>query len=161
MRHMVTVLASVAVLAPARGAETWEQALREGDFIVDLRARYESVEQGGFESAADALTNRLRAGLQTAPLKGTAFLAEAVLVDDLVDDYNSTTNGQAQYPVVADPADFAAINRLALINKSLDKTTVASIVNTDAAAPAMSTPETAAPADAVKEPAAAAADQEG
>jgi hypothetical protein len=124
MRHMVTVLASVAVLAPARGAETWEQALREGDFIVDLRARYESVEQGGFASSADALTNRLRVGLQTAPLKGTAFLAEAVLVDDLVDDYNSTTNGQSEYPVVADPADFAAVNRFAVINKSLERTTL-------------------------------------
>ena len=83
---------------PARAAETWGQALREGDVIVDLRARYESVEQGGFASSADALTNRLRAGFQTAPLKGTAFLAEAVVVDDLTDHYNSTTNGLTQYP---------------------------------------------------------------
>ena len=41
-----------------------------------------------------------------------------------MEDYNSTTNGQTQYPVVADPADFAAINRLALINKSLERTTL-------------------------------------
>jgi hypothetical protein len=118
------VLASAVATAPARGAETFGQALREGDVIVDLRARYESVEQGGFAPEADALTNRLRAGFQTAPLRGTAFLAEAVIVDDLVEDYNSTTNGQTQYPVVADPADFAAINRLALINKSLERTTL-------------------------------------
>ena len=124
MRHIATVLATAAAIAPAHGAETWGQALREGDVIVDLRARYESVEQGGFTSDAGALTNRLRAGFQTAPLKGTAFLAEGVLVDDLVEDYNSTTNGQTQYPVVADPADFAAINRLALINKSLERTTL-------------------------------------
>ena len=117
-------LACAALTAPARAAETWGQALREGDVIVDLRARYESVEQEGFASAADALTNRLRAGFQTAPLKGTAFLAEAVLVDDLNDRYNSTTNGLTQYPTVADPADFAAINRFALINKSLDRTTL-------------------------------------
>jgi hypothetical protein len=108
----------------AHGAETFEEALREGDAIIDLRARYESVEQVGFASEAEALTNRLRAGFQTAPLKGTAFLAEGVIVDDLVDDYNSTTNGQAEYPVVADPADFAAINRLAIISKSLDRTTL-------------------------------------
>ena len=124
MRRMATVLASAAALSPAHAAETWGQALREGDVIVDLRARYESVEQGGFASDAGALTNRLRAGFQTAPLKGTSFLAEGVLVDDLVEDYNSTTNGQVQYPVVADPADFAAINRLALINKSLERTTL-------------------------------------
>src|SRR5690348_7909056 len=109
------VLASAAPLAPAFGAETFADALRQGDAIIDLRARYESVEQGGFAESADALTNRLRAGFQTAPLKSTAFLAEGVVVDDLIEDYNSTTNGQTEYPVVADPADFAAINRLALI----------------------------------------------
>jgi hypothetical protein len=109
---------------PAYGAETFEDALREGDVIVDLRARYETVEQAGFAAEADALTNRLRAGFQTAPLKSTAFLVEGVVVDDLVDDYNSTTNDQTEYPVVADPADFAAINRLAIINKSLDRTTL-------------------------------------
>jgi hypothetical protein len=117
-------LASAASAAPTPAAETFADALREGDAIVDLRARFESVEQGGFAAEADALTNRLRVGFQTAPLKGTAFLAEGVVVDDLVDDYNSTTNGQTDYPVVADPADFAAVNRLALINKSLDRTTL-------------------------------------
>lgn len=122
--RMATVLASAALVAPARAAETWGQALREGDVIVDLRARYESVEQGGFLSDAGALTSRLRAGFQTAPFKGTSFVAEGVLVDDLVEDYNSTTNGRAQYPVIADPADFAAINRLALTNKSLERTTL-------------------------------------
>jgi len=113
-----------ASLAPAYGAETFAEALREGDTIIDLRARYESVEQGGFASDAEALTNRLRAGFQTAPLKGTAFLVEGVIVDDLIDDYNSTTNGETEYPVVADPADFAAINRAAIINKSLERTTL-------------------------------------
>src|SRR5262245_42963348 len=110
MKNIATALAIAATIAPAHGAETWGQALREGDAIFDLRVRYESVEQGGFAADAGALTNRLRAGFQTAPLKGTAFLAEGVLVDDLRDDYNSTTNGQTQYPVVADPADFMAIN---------------------------------------------------
>jgi hypothetical protein len=117
-------LAGAAMFVPAHAAETWEEALREGDVIVDLRARYEGVEQDGFESSADALTNRLRVGFQTAPLKGTAFLAEGVLIGDLVDDYNSTTNGNVEYPVVADPTDFAAINRFALVNKSLDRTTL-------------------------------------
>jgi len=118
------LLAGAASTAPAYGAETFTDALREGDAIIDLRARFESVEQGGFAEEADALTNRLRAGFQTAPLKATSFLAEGVIVDDLVDDYNSTTNGQTGYPVVADPADFAAINRLSLTNKSLDRTTL-------------------------------------
>jgi len=120
----LAVVVSAGLVAPAWGAETFGEALSEGDSIVDLRARYESVEQGGFASSADALTSRLRVGYQTAPLRGTAFLAEAVLISDLVEDYNSTTNGNTQYPVVADPADFAAINRFALINKSLERTTL-------------------------------------
>jgi hypothetical protein len=122
MRQMMTVLASAAALAPAHGAETLEQALREGDAIVDLRARYETVEQAGFSTSADALTNRLRAGFQTAPLNGMALLVEGVIVEDVIDDYNSTTNGQTVYPVVVDPTDFAAINRFAVINNSLERT---------------------------------------
>jgi hypothetical protein len=117
-------LTGAASIATAYGAETVEQALRESDFIVDLRARYETVEQIGFASSADALTNRLRVGFQTAPLKNTTFLVEGVVVDDLIDDYNSTTNDQPEYPVVADPADFAAINRAAIVNKSLERTTL-------------------------------------
>jgi hypothetical protein len=124
MRRIVSLFASAAAIAPVQGAETWGQALRDGDAIFDLRARYESVEQAGIASDAGALTNRLRAGFQTAPLNKTAFLVEGVLVDDLVEEYNSTVNGQTQYPVVADPADFAAINRLALINQSLEHTTL-------------------------------------
>ena len=118
------VVASAWLAAPAWAAETFGEALSEGDPIIDLRARFESVEQGGFASTAEALTSRLRVGFQTAPLKGTAFLAEAVAINDLVEDYNSTTNGNSQYPVVADPADFEAVNRLALINKSLERTTL-------------------------------------
>ena len=117
-------LVSAAFIAPVSGAETWEQALREGDVIVDLRARYETVEQGGFDSDAVAFTNRVRTGFETAPLSATTFLAEAVVIDDLVGDYNSTTNGLTQYPVVPDPPDVEAINRFTVTNKSLEHTTL-------------------------------------
>jgi hypothetical protein len=121
---LVLALTSAAWLAPAHGAENLKEALREGDVIVDLRARYEGVEQGGFESDAVAFTNRVRTGFETAPLKATTFLAEAVVIDALVDDYNSTTNGETQYPVVPDPADVEAINRFTVTNKSLERTTL-------------------------------------
>jgi len=108
----------------AGAAETLEQAFREAHYMVDVRARYESVEQADIAAAADALTSRLRAGLETAPLHRTSLLMEGVWIEDLVDEYNSTTNGHTEFPVVADPADFAAINRFALINKSLESTTL-------------------------------------
>jgi hypothetical protein len=125
----VRALACVAMTAAAyagiaRADETFEQALRASDFIVDMRLRYEGVAQAGFSQDAEALTSRLRAGLQTAPWHKTSFLAEGVWVGDPVDHYNSTTNGQTQYPVVADPANFTAVNRFEVINKSLDDTTL-------------------------------------
>jgi hypothetical protein len=108
----------------ARAADTFGAALREGDLIIDVRSRYEGVDQGGFGVDAEALTNRLRAGFQTAPWNRTEFLIEGVVIDDLVDDYNSTVNGATQYPVVPDPAGAEAINRAAIVNKSLDRTTL-------------------------------------
>ena len=62
-RGAVLALVSAGLGAPVHGAETIEQAVREADFIVDLRARYESVDQAGMAATADALTTRLRAGL--------------------------------------------------------------------------------------------------
>jgi alginate export protein len=110
--------------AAVDAAETLEEAFREADYIVDLRVRYEGVEQGGFAEDAEAVTSRLRAGFQTAPLRKTSLQVEGVWIEDLVDHYNSTTNGETQYPVVADPTDFGAINRFALINKSLENATL-------------------------------------
>ncbi len=121
--RFVGLLGAVA-LARAAAAGPLEQAFREADFIVDWRVRYESVDQQGFADDASAGTSRLRAGLKTAPVKKTSLLVEGVWVADVVDDYNSTTNGLTQYPVVADPADFTMVNRFALINKSLPHTTL-------------------------------------
>jgi len=125
--RLIACSVAVAVAGGARlaaAAETFEQALRESDFIVDMRLRYEGVDQKGFGEDAEALTSRVRAGLQTAPWYATAFLAEAVWVGDPIDHYNSTTNGETQYPVVADPANFTAVNRFEVINRSLDHTTL-------------------------------------
>jgi hypothetical protein len=124
VRSGAIVLCAASWAAQSRAADTLEQAVRESDFIFDLRVRYEEVGQGGIVEDAEALTSRLRAGFQTAPLKKTALLVEGVWIEDLVDDYNSTTNGQTQFPVVADPSDFTAINRFAIINKSLEKATL-------------------------------------
>src|SRR5690606_38213868 len=99
--------------------ETVGQALRESDLLVDLRLRYENVDQIGIAETADAVTSRFRVGVQTAPLRNTSLLAEAVWLEALRDDYDDTINGAAQYPVVADPDDLLAINRFAIVNESL------------------------------------------
>lgn len=121
-RSGIVLLTSYAMAFGAAGhaAETLKEALAESKPLVDWRVRYESVEQTGFASEADALTSRLRAGIKTGALAGTSLLAEGVWIEDVLDDYDSTTNGETSYPVVADPAGFARINRFALINQSLD-----------------------------------------
>ena len=85
VRGALAASAAIGLAAPA-WAEPPQQTQADHAIkvkpIADARLRYESVEQAGFASSADALTNRLRAGFQTAPLKGTAFLAEAVLIDE-------------------------------------------------------------------------------
>lgn len=118
------VLVGLSAAGAICAAETLGQAIRESDFIVDWRLRYESVDQTGMAETAEALTGRLRFGFQTAPLKKTRLLAEGVWVGAAIDDYNSTTNGHTQFPVVADPAGFVDLNRFALSNKSLEHTTL-------------------------------------
>jgi Alginate export len=122
--QVTCVLAATALAESAHAAETLAEAVRQSDFIVDWRARYESVDQSGIAESADALTSRLRFGFQTAPLAKTRLLMEGVWIGAGVDDYNSTTNGKTQFPVVADPADFTALNRFTLTNHSLEHTTL-------------------------------------
>jgi len=91
--------------------------------LIDMRLRYEGVDQTGFANDADALTMRVRAGgdLRVAP--ATRIIVEAEAVLGIVNDYNSTTNGNLLYPVIPDPQNIE-INRLQIQNKSIAGTTL-------------------------------------
>ena len=78
--------------------------------LLDARLRYEAVDQAGFGKDAEAFTGRLRAGLQFTN-GDVSILGEAEGTLALSEHYNSTTNGKAAYPVVADPEN-AELNRL-------------------------------------------------
>jgi hypothetical protein len=103
-------------------AQSLAEAIDETKFSVNWRLRYEGVDQDGIAAEADAITSRIRAAFETGSVGGTSLLGEVVWVADIIEDFNSTLNGQSQYPVVADPGDFAAVNRFALTNRSLDRT---------------------------------------
>lgn len=118
-RRLSLILAASWLAQPAAAAESIADALKGSKVMIDWRVRFESVEQEEFAENAEALTSRLRAGFRTAELKKTSLLAEAVWLEDAIDDYNSTTNGKTAYPVVPDPTGFVAINRFAFTNKSL------------------------------------------
>ncbi len=80
------------------------RAVSDGKASLDLRYRYEHVDQESFDRNANAGTLRSRLSLTTGSMRGFTAMLE---VDDVsalgADGYNSTKNGQAQYPVIADP----------------------------------------------------------
>jgi hypothetical protein len=112
----------VSAETPSKSNEL-EQAIEAIKPIFNVRLRYEGVDQDGFAETADALTYRFRAGFETDAVADTKLLIEFDHIEDLIDDFNSTTNGKAQFPVVADP-NATELNRLQLTNTSLPDTKV-------------------------------------
>lgn len=83
---------------------TLEEALVGGKPLVDLRYRYEHVDQGGTAEDAAANTVRARLGYQTGEFEGISALFELETVKHLgAEDFNDTINGKTRFPVVADP----------------------------------------------------------
>ena len=80
------------------------QAVRGGTVGLDFRYRFEGVDQDGISKDAEASTLRSRITATSGSLYGFTALGE---VDNVTvigsDHYNSTVNGESQYPVVADP----------------------------------------------------------
>ena len=125
---VVRVAACVALLAVATstvaaGAQPVAGAIGETKLIADVRLRYEFVDQEPFTRDANAITARARLGFETGKAWNTSLLVEGDAIWPLQTHYNSTTNGNATYPVVADPEAYE-LNRLQLTNTSIVDTTI-------------------------------------
>lgn len=72
---------------------------------IDLRYRYENVDDDAFVRDADAHTLRLRLGYLYAFAPGWSAFLEGEHVESLNSRFNSTANGNTRFPVVADPED--------------------------------------------------------
>jgi len=101
------LLATLAV-STAQAESTWADDLAgmvsEGKVNFDFRYRYEAVDQDGFDENAKASTLRSRLSYTSATLNGISFMTEFDNVSAIgAEDYNSTVNGNTEYPVVADP----------------------------------------------------------
>lgn len=121
---VTAVVASASTLAVhAEGLQPALSAARESKPIIDLRLRSENVDQDGMSTDAHAMTLRARVGLETGKAWNTTFLAEGDLLWALDSSYNSTVNGKAAYPVVADGETYE-LNRLQLTNTSIADTTL-------------------------------------
>ena len=128
--NAVCMLAALVLVLPAtRGqAQAVESlaaspfdAVTGGKLLLNLRPRYEHVEQDGKAYDANALTLRTLLGWQTGTYLGFSATAQMIDVGRLNENYNDTRNGRTQFPVVADP-DNTDINQVYLDYSGLPDT---------------------------------------
>lgn len=74
--------------------------------LFDARLRYETVDQDGIDRSAQAVTLRVRPGIEFRQSKdgaGWSALVQGEATTALVENYDSGINGRTQFPLVADP----------------------------------------------------------
>lgn len=115
---IAVALSALAASAGAGNATGLADAVTSGDVSLNLRYRYEFVDQDAVADDANASTLRLRLNYETGVWRHWSGLLEFDhVVEVLVDDFNSGagTSGpnRSRYPVVADP-DGSDLNQLYL-----------------------------------------------
>lgn len=110
-------------LSAAVASDDIDDLLVDGKFTFDARARVELVDQEGFAEEAVAQTVRARVGFVTGKVFDFQGLVEAEAVIQPGDRFNDTINGNAAYPVIADP-DGLELNRLQIEYSGLPQTVV-------------------------------------
>lgn len=99
-------------------------AIAAGKPLIDVRYRFEWVDNGAFAQDARASTIRTRLGYETGEYKGFKVLLEFENVATIGDDrFNSTTNGRTAFPIVADP-EATEINRAQATFTGIEKTAI-------------------------------------
>jgi hypothetical protein len=114
MRALAFLITAGAFAAPATA-----QTLTP---LIDARLRYETVEQDGIARDAEALTARVRSGIE-AKAGDFVLLAEAEATLAMVENYNSSVNGRSAFPLIADPENIE-LNRLQLQYRGLSRTVI-------------------------------------
>ena len=96
-RQLMQVAALSTLALPAFAGDSFMDALTGGKPSLDVRYRYESVDQNNALKNADASTLRLRFGYETGEYKGFGVMLEGEHLSAIGDDdYNSTTNKTPQ-----------------------------------------------------------------
>jgi hypothetical protein len=116
MKKYILCLTAGCLAAPASAAPFSIKPL------IDVRLRYENVDQDGFAKEADAFTLRARAG---AEVKSGAFsfLVEGEATGAVPDNYDSGVNGKTMYPLIADPENIE-LNRFQLQYRPIKKAAI-------------------------------------
>ncbi|MBW8708362.1 MAG: hypothetical protein JF627_03720 [Alphaproteobacteria bacterium] len=107
-------LSATGLASPVRAQTSIPDAIAKGRPVIDLRARYEAVDDAGKTVTGKAGTLRARLGYETGVWNGLSVQADFDQIWTIGSGgYNSTRNGKTSYPVVADPS-MTALNRLQL-----------------------------------------------
>ena len=110
MKMAITVTAGCLLfvsLSVANAADGLQGMISNGDYKFDFRYRYEDVDQDNIDQDAGASTLRTRFTWTSATVSNFGFGLEVDHVTAIGSErYNSTENGNIQYPVVADPEGF-------------------------------------------------------
>ncbi len=105
-KTVLLVLIFTVLLGALCQAGEIRKALSEGKFTVQLRYRFELVDQEEIKLKAKASTARFRLGYTTEKFAGFSLHADMEMIRVIGKEmYNSTDNGKIEYPVVADPKD--------------------------------------------------------
>ena len=124
-RIAVWTVAGMSTLAAGlsyAGNEAYEDALirgfKNGKALVDVRVRYEDVDDQNLDDRGQGLTVRTRLGYQTAPMGGVRLLGEFTDTRVLfgVDEYFPETAG---FPTIADPTN-TEVNRAIISYEGVD-----------------------------------------
>lgn len=100
----INTFVSGQAFAEESGIKDIQNAIANGTTDLMLRYRYERVDQDNIDKTGNASTLLTRLSYKSADAKGFYTVFE---VDNITsignENYNSTVNGNSQYPVVADP----------------------------------------------------------
>ena len=128
LKHSLPFLAGClfanAVAADDTTPEWMDKLFMQGSAYGEFRYRYEYVDQVGFPADARSSTMRSRLGFKTGHYEGFQGAIEVEDVSHIgADEFNSATNGNTRYPVVADP-DKTELNQLYAAFTGIDNTMV-------------------------------------
>ncbi|WP_281561111.1 alginate export family protein [Thalassomonas sp. RHCl1] len=95
--------APVTLAGQTAVADGVKKALGDSKVNLSFRARFENVDQDNIKDDASALTLKSRITVKTGAYNGFSVGAEVDNVTAIVDNYNSTRNGETKYPKIVDP----------------------------------------------------------
>lgn len=101
---VLALAVATTVFATAAHADALGDAIAKGKSAIELRYRFENVDQDGIASEANASTLRTRVRYATSEWMQMSAMVEMDNISRIGDDrYNDTRNGKTTYPIVVDP----------------------------------------------------------